>query len=466
MNFSEFVKKFEADNYERSRRFAPGRFDPAAAKRALASIGDPQLSYKTIHIAGTSGKGSTATYLARMLAKEGYKTGLYKSPHLLSLGERIAVNENPIAENEFSSLSRELMAQNLEGCSFFDWLTIIAFEYFKRKRVDWAVIETGLGGRLDSTNNLEPQFCVITTIGMDHVKLLGPTLGDIAREKGGIMKARGVVYSYDQAGEAARSLEKEAAKISAKLLFLEEELPLGEAGPTQAGPTQADPKQAGQIGEPSDIRQVNLNYCKNIFKKHFRKNPPEIDIDLPGVMEEFELNPASGSFIKAIKNLGQTVDSEKEDNARRQPSAKTGRFYFDGAHNDVALQSMLKFLKAKGGLWNIYFNILKERNIEEFIQILRDAAKERSPNDNFSVALFLLDFSDPDFLEKGFHTMAAQRELGQSEPTQVELENLERVASLQDLQERLGEGGNHIITGSTRLYFIAKTLGKPTKLSN
>lgn len=152
-------------------------------------LGDPQAKFKSIHIAGTNGKGSVSHMLAAILQKAGYKTGLYTSPHLKDFRERIRINGEMIREDfvvEFTERIRNEI-ENLDP-SFFEITVGMAFDYFAKENVDIAVIETGLGGRLDSTNIITPEISVITNIGFDHMNILGDSLEKIAYEKAGIIK--------------------------------------------------------------------------------------------------------------------------------------------------------------------------------------------------------------------------------------------------------------------------------------
>nr|WP_237708936.1 folylpolyglutamate synthase/dihydrofolate synthase family protein [Gillisia marina] len=152
-------------------------------------LGNPHKNFKSVHVAGTNGKGSTSHMLASILQEAGYKVGLYTSPHLLDFRERIKINGKEIPENEVIQFIAEnkayLEAQKL---SFFEMTVGLAFSYFSKEKVDMAVIEVGLGGRLDSTNIIKPILSIITNIGLDHTNMLGNTLAEIASEKAGIIK--------------------------------------------------------------------------------------------------------------------------------------------------------------------------------------------------------------------------------------------------------------------------------------
>jgi len=155
----------------------------------LEVLGNPHQKGKYIHVAGTNGKGSTASFLASVLKESGYKTGLYTSPHLKSFTERMRINGNPISEekviqyvDKFKSIIEELRP------SFFELTTAMAFDYFAKEEVDIAIIEVGMGGRLDCTNVIQPEVSIITQIGLDHQQFLGNTLEEITKEKAGIIK--------------------------------------------------------------------------------------------------------------------------------------------------------------------------------------------------------------------------------------------------------------------------------------
>jgi dihydrofolate synthase/folylpolyglutamate synthase len=192
----------------------------------LNRMGDPQLAAKTVHIAGTKGKGSVSAMIAQVLCTSGYRTGLYISPHLLNLRERISVDGNLISEAEFAAVMTglrpfiESMKQDatLRQLTYFEVLTALAFAHFQKKQVDFQVLEVGLGGRLDATNVARPVVCIITSIGLDHTQILGNTLGEIAREKAGIIKPGCWVVVSPQPEEAASVIsdicrEKEARVV-------------------------------------------------------------------------------------------------------------------------------------------------------------------------------------------------------------------------------------------------------------
>lgn len=166
----------------------------AKVERLLAALGDPHKAFRSIHVAGTNGKGSVARMCAEMLRRSGYRTGLTTSPHLVSFTERIEVDGQPIAKADAAAALARVkdavapLDAAGEPPTFFECVTALAFLHFAQRKVQWAVVEAGLGGRLDATNVLTPDLTVITNVELDHVAHLGPTLADIAWEKAGIMK--------------------------------------------------------------------------------------------------------------------------------------------------------------------------------------------------------------------------------------------------------------------------------------
>src|SRR6201997_4894204 len=187
------------------------KFDLAHMRVLLEALEHPEHKFPAVLIAGTNGKGSTAATLASILKTSGYKTGLYTSPHLVRINERVRINGARISDDDFAGIhdlvdrtAERLVSENELPWhpSFFEMLTAIAFEYFAREKVSLAVLEVGMGGRLDATNVVEPLVSVITDISLDHQKFLGNTVAEIAREKAGILRPGGVVVTLPQQPEA------------------------------------------------------------------------------------------------------------------------------------------------------------------------------------------------------------------------------------------------------------------------
>lgn len=194
---------------------------------------NPHLKFMSIHVAGTNGKGSVAHSIVAILQTAGYKVGLYTSPHLVDFRERIRINGEPVAESFVTEFVKEFIQWNDNltdklSPSFFELTTIMAFSYFAQEKVDVAVVEVGLGGRLDSTNIITPILSVITNISYDHQQLLGDTLTQIASEKAGIIKPCVPVVIGEKLDETAEVFTNKASEVSAPLFFADEFTPDGE----------------------------------------------------------------------------------------------------------------------------------------------------------------------------------------------------------------------------------------------
>jgi len=216
----DFLYSFIDYSLTRNLRNAPEKFDLARMEALLAGLGNPHLAYPVIHVAGTKGKGSTAALAASALRAGGYKVGLYTSPHLEDFAERIQVNGQPIPHDDLPAVVDRLKpwTERIAGLTTFELTTAAAFLYFADQGVDAAVVEVGLGGRLDATNVVHPLVSVITPISYDHTAILGNTLEAIAGEKAGIIKPGVPVVMAPQPEEAARKIREVAAARGARLV--------------------------------------------------------------------------------------------------------------------------------------------------------------------------------------------------------------------------------------------------------
>src|ERR1700716_2508325 len=201
------------------------KFDLASMRVLLAALENPERRFPSVLIAGTNGKGSAAATLASILQASGLRTGLYTSPHLLRINERIRIDGEDIPDDKFALL-HDMVERTAERLiddgelpwhpSFFEMLTAMAFEHFATSKVDIAVLEVGMGGRLDATNVVEPRVSVITDISLDHQKFLGDTVSEIAREKAGIVRSGGVVVTLPQQPEANDVIGNTIMNLGAK----------------------------------------------------------------------------------------------------------------------------------------------------------------------------------------------------------------------------------------------------------
>ena len=229
LNYTQSTFYIESlTNYEKSpaARYDASNFDLRRMELLLAALDNPQAGRKTIHIAGTKGKGSTAAMVAAILKAAGYCTGLFTSPHLYSWQERIQINRHPVAQKDFARLVNlarphveEINKSARFGClTTFEVLTAIAFLYFREKGTSFQVLETGMGGRLDATNVVKPDVCILTSISLDHTQVLGDTLAKIAGEKAGIIKPGCTVVSAPQATAAGPVIKAKCKTQNATLI--------------------------------------------------------------------------------------------------------------------------------------------------------------------------------------------------------------------------------------------------------
>lgn len=249
------------------------------------ALGNPQKKFKTIHVAGTNGKGSTSHLLASILISSGYKTGLHTSPHLKSFTERFKINGESAPEStvvEFVEKHR-LLIENIKP-SFFEISVALAFDYFSKQRVDIAVIEVGLGGRLDSTNIITPMLSVITNIGYDHVAILGDTLKKIASEKAGIIKPGIPVVISEFQSDVSDVFLNKANECKSKLYF----------APDQFSTVSLDVKKGRRV--------VDIYYNSEVIYKN-------LILDLLG---EYQIKNLIGVLqsVKILKDIGIHI-SEK-----------------------------------------------------------------------------------------------------------------------------------------------------------
>lgn len=285
---------FSRINYERTTQipYRTGGLKLERMQQLLSFVGDPHLSLPVIHVAGTKGKGSTATMLATILQAAGYRTGLYTSPHLERLEERFVINGQTCTEAEFVRLAADLQrATNqleardpLNRCpTFFEITTAMGLLHFARSRAEAVVLEVGLGGRLDSTNICRPKVCVITSISFDHMKQLGNTLGAIAREKAGIIKP-GVPVISSVTEEEPRSVIADIAAANNAPLFQRGRdfdfrvatnrdcgvMNVSYREPAEQSPYELGPLPVGMLGEHQAVNAATAIATLRHAQEHFQ----------------------------------------------------------------------------------------------------------------------------------------------------------------------------------------------------
>jgi dihydrofolate synthase/folylpolyglutamate synthase len=224
-NLAEF-NKFILDFVPRKDKLFPAQYGLSRTNKFLALLDNPQNKLNVIHIAGTSGKGSTAFYTSHIIKSQGFKTGLILSPHLVDIRERFQINNSLLAEKKIVSYFNKLIpiikkfnALTDSPLSYFELITIFGFYIFHLEKVDFAIIETGLGGTYDATNciNNRNKLVVLTNIGLDHTEILGKTIAKIAHQKAGIIHYKNKVISIQQPLAAKKIIEKVARQHTAPL---------------------------------------------------------------------------------------------------------------------------------------------------------------------------------------------------------------------------------------------------------
>ncbi len=331
-------------------------------------LDNPHQKFKSIHIAGTNGKGSTSHMLAAILQTAGYKTGLYTSPHLKDFRERVRINGQMIAEHlviDFVNTQR----RNIEGIdpSFFEVTVALAFDYFAQEKVDIAVIEVGLGGRLDSTNIISPLVSIITNIGYDHMDLLGNTLAKIASEKAGIIKPGIPVVIGEKHAETSQ-------------IFLQ-----------KAKETKSDLSFACDMWEITkrDIQGTNEYlhvYVKNTSRKFSEGNTFDLDLDLTGSYQIKNLATVLNSVLE-LKKAGFIISDDHVKKALKQVKKLTGLagrwqtlsqnplIICDTGHNEDGIREVLKNLNSYSYTkLHMVIGMVKDKDISKILALLPQKA--------------------------------------------------------------------------------------------
>ncbi len=324
---------FSQTDYEQMLRVRYNRdtFSLDRMNLLLKKLGSPHKKLRTVHIAGTKGKGSTATMLAHMLQACGHKVGLYTSPHICDVRERIQINCAMISQAGMTRLivrvQPHIEKMAADKPTFFEIMTAMAFCHFVDEKVDIAVIEAGLGGRLDSTNVLEPAVCGLTSISLDHTHLLGDTVGQIAAEKAGILKADVPAISVPQDPEAKRVLKKYAKQVKTDLLFAGEDIEFSYRV-----------ESSRQLG-------CHARVCLTTPQSRFEHLP------VPVLGEHQALNCGLAlALLDQLKVQGMKIDDEQAMAGLAEVSlpgrmellTEDPRILVDGAHNAASVQALLR----------------------------------------------------------------------------------------------------------------------------
>ncbi|MFC1780945.1 bifunctional folylpolyglutamate synthase/dihydrofolate synthase [Planctomycetota bacterium] len=323
---------FAKTDYEKQEnlRYNITTFSLDRMSKLLSLLGNPHDKIRTVHIAGTKGKGSTATMLARMLEANDYKVGLYTSPHVLNLHERIAVNSEMITEQEMRDLINRIYApvekMSKNPPTFFEIMTALSFMFFLDNEVDIAVIETGLGGRLDSTNVIKPQVIGITSLSIDHQHQLGETIDLIAKEKAGVLKQGVPIITVEQEPAAMRVLKSEAISVQAPFSVTGNDIDFSHRFETSR--------------EHGPHTRICLTTPTSKFE-HLR-------VPLHGTHQAINCGLALAMLDK-LKSLGYEIDNEKATlglekvflSGRMEMICRDPRIMIDAAHNAASIRALI-----------------------------------------------------------------------------------------------------------------------------
>ncbi len=299
------------------------------------SIGNPQRNYFVIHVAGTNGKGSVSNMLAAVLQQAGYQTGLFTSPHLTDFRERIRVNGEMISKQKVVNfVDRYKTEMERLQLSFFEMTTAMAFDFFAQSDVEVAVIETGLGGRLDATNIVQPLISVITNIGLEHTEYLGDSLPKIAREKGGIIKKCTPVVVGEKNPNYSLVLEEIAADMRSELTYATEAFSLGECG--FEGDKQVVTMTRNRDGYPYQLRL-------DLLGEYQRQNLTIVATVLDILHESTPLSISRRAFVEGVREVSKLTSFR----GRWQVLSQKPLVVCDTAHNYHGIAEVAKQLKAR-----------------------------------------------------------------------------------------------------------------------
>ena len=300
-------------------------------------LGNPENKFRSIHIAGTNGKGSVSHMLAAVLQSAGYKVGLYTSPHLKDFRERIKINGNMIPKKYVMDFFEKYKSDFKKiNPSFFEWSTGLAFDYFAKEKVDIAIIETGLGGRLDSTNVITPLLSIITNISYDHQNLLGNTLDKIAYEKAGIIKQDGVVIISEKQKEVMKVFKVKTKVEDALLLYTED--------------------------YTSEIKNIDCGLKGNYQKKN-----------IPSVLLASEILNNLGFLIKTKAVVKGLKDVRKLTGLRGRWEILSRKplIIADIAHNEAGIREVVKQVKSiKHKNLHVVFGTVNDKDINKILALL------------------------------------------------------------------------------------------------
>jgi dihydrofolate synthase/folylpolyglutamate synthase len=339
------------------------KFSLDQVRTLLAALGDPQTRFQSVLIAGTNGKGSTASTLASILVEAGWTTGLYTSPHLERVNERVRIGRTLISDDDFArhffcvdDTAQELVKQGAlpQFPSFFEFLTALAFQYFAEANVDIAVLEVGLGGRLDATNVVAPVLSIVTDISLDHMEWLGSTISQIAREKAGILRRRGTLVTLPQHPEASQVLGEVAEELNVH--------------PVSATPYMPLPGVGGAESYPIEVLGQTIEIASPLLGVHQHRNTALAVAAAVELSERHGLPVSPGAIEVGVRRTSWPGRMERI-------SGGNVDWILDVAHNPAGAWSLRSALRDALGEfqsrpWTLVFSCLQDKPVAELAQIL------------------------------------------------------------------------------------------------
>ena len=347
---------FEVEEWLHSRIGLNFRSGLGRMQRAVDLLGNPEKTYPIIHVTGTNGKGSTIAFMRELFVVHGKKVGTFTSPHIVSIHDRICINGQPIAEEDFVRIANQvkemekILLETHDQLSFFELLTLIALLYFKEQGVDLVLLEVGIGGLLDTTNVVTGEIAVITSIGLDHQETLGDNLEEIAKQKAGIFKAGKKAVIAKLTPEAELVCQKRARELAVELY---------------------------QAGQDFTLNARNFSSSLASFS--------QFEIGLEGAYQQENAALALQTFLLFMASRGEGVEEKlvrqalKETHWAGRLERIRPQIYLDGAHNLPALTRLVEFIQGKiqqGYQIRILFGALKRKDYQGMLGYLSEQLPE------------------------------------------------------------------------------------------
>ena len=350
-NYSEIENRLMAMPRFQDVGSRAARFGIDQIREFSNAIGNPESTFRSIHVAGTNGKGTVCSMLASILKEQGYHVGLYTSPHLKDVRERFRINGEMMSKEVLIEFfNQHDMILKKYPLTFFELTTAIAFWWFSREKVDIAIIETGLGGRLDATNILNPLVSVITSIGMDHMEQLGPTIQSIALEKSGIIKS-GIPYVLGDIDAEAKTVISEYADSVGAYRYMDV--------------TEVVQLSPGELSVTRDKQFVKIN--SDLFTPYLGINIKTVVQTLNSIQDELVIT--NDAIVRGLAKIGLNSGLA----GRFQRLVPELDWFFDGGHNSQALLAVQDHLSSTFPQRSpiLILSLMEDKLTDESIEILK-----------------------------------------------------------------------------------------------